>query len=576
METADRQRTEDRMGTDGQKTGDKVETDRQRTGDRVETDGQRTRDRVETDKHRTEDRIETADRQRERHSAGCALCALSVLMLVLGMLLSSVLSPLHPFLSANTHPLHYRQHSGWQQSVDVSGGSDRPATDVSVSRQQTEEGATEGQIKQDTAAGEEAREDTEVEQQTREDSTVEQQTREDCTVEQQTRADTTTEQQTSEGTTVGQQTREGCDVEHQNGEDATAGQTNTEDAVTDANKKEDSPTEKDRHQDPDFPSDVPATAHPAPSSTGHEEKGDNPPSHGDVPYHASTVRAQALEMGWRSLTGQVCERVGCHPVIDKYIVVTSMVVTADRRLAVVMSNLLRPTLQVFSVSGVDTIPLPCRPCSLLQLPSGLLALTCPENSMLLMLDMDGEEHVAQHIVTKRSYCTMAHGDRNRTIIAAAWTRDLDDATIDVITYQGDVIRTLLNKAQRDSLTRPTSLNVVEGDLLVSDVTKDVNKSVVFRLKMAQDVQHVEVVADRDRLLFPPTVVAVDTAGNLFIGHLHGVSVMGQDGQVRRLLDLPERSWTYPLALTLFRDRLLVGWRNESSFVPSLVEYVLHD
>ncbi|KAL8613839.1 hypothetical protein ACOMHN_029696 [Nucella lapillus] len=249
-----------------------------------------------------------------------------------------------------------------------------------------------------------------------------------------------------------------------------------------------------------------------------------------VPITAERVVLHTLGPESSSLTGSLCGRHGCSGHYDDE--VTDILVTADRRVVLTMWR--RMSIVVKSSSGEKTIRLGCGPFSVTQLPSGLVAVTCPYTPAVLLVSLDSTDHQVQHIPTKKGYWRVAAHPVNDTLIAAAWP----DSSIDVITPQGEVVRRLAT-SRGLSPGIIWSLTVVGEHLLVTRFGSEQ----IHRLNLTNSSQPlVESLAGS----FPSAQMdtAVDEAGKVLVvlpdggvmmrtpeGHIHPLRPGRADGRV---------------------------------------------
>ena len=309
----------------------------------------------------------------------------------------------------------------------------------------------------------------------------------------------------------------------------------------------------------DFPSDL--------SVNEAENKANNLFPTSNVPYKAERVAAQALEAGSKSLTGRPCEQQGCLSQGDG--VLLSLLVTTDNRLVVVNEKL--RTILVYSETGVDTIHLQHKPFGLAQLPDQLLVVACPYDSVILIVDIDAENHIVRNISTEKQYTSVAPGPNKDTLLVASKTH----FTIDVITLQGSIVRTLVDSARLQDIDLFVSLTKHEEDVTACAFSKDGARSTLirFRLSESEEVDQVHT----ETLLFPSIAVSADRSGNMFINHIFGQVVLKKpDGEYRGLLLNPKPGEYAGSGIVVRDDRLAVAWSgiNDDGFL--LMEYKLFD
>ncbi|KAL8619704.1 hypothetical protein ACOMHN_025790 [Nucella lapillus] len=238
-----------------------------------------------------------------------------------------------------------------------------------------------------------------------------------------------------------------------------------------------------------------------------------------VPYTADRVALLALDPASSSLTGSLCGH-GWSGHYDDY--VYDVLVTADRRLVLV--RWYQSSLGVKSSSDEHTVSLGCEPFGLAQLHSGLVAVTCPDTPAVLLVNLDSGDHQIQHILTKKEYYRVAAHPVDDTLIVDTWSD-----TVDVITLQGQVVRTLADRRHL-SLGIITSLTVAREHLLV---TGGGNRQ-IHRIPLSDSSQPlVETLPG----IFPsyPEDTAVDKAGNVFVVLRDGGVVMRTTGGAARPL-----------------------------------------
>ncbi|KAL8619708.1 hypothetical protein ACOMHN_025794 [Nucella lapillus] len=180
------------------------------------------------------------------------------------------------------------------------------------------------------------------------------------------------------------------------------------------------------------------------------------------------------------------------------------------------------SLVVKSSSGEHTVSLGCEPFGLAQLPSGLVAVTCPGTPAVLLVNLDSGDHQIQHIPTEKEYYCVAAHPVDDTLIVGTWSD-----TVDVITLQGQVVRTLAHRRHL-SLGNIRSLTVAREHLLV---TGDKGRQ-IRRIPLSDSSQPlVETLPG----IFPsyPVDTAVDKACNVFVVLRDGGVVMRTTGGAAR-------------------------------------------
>ena len=286
-----------------------------------------------------------------------------------------------------------------------------------------------------------------------------------------------------------------------------------------------------------------------------------------VPYHPATVAAQALKVGSRSLTGRPCEQQGCISQGDGAVV--NLLVTTDNRL--VMANEELGSILVYSETGVDTIHVQHKPFGLAQLPDQMLAVTCRDDNVILILDIDGENRVVQNVSTHKQYASVAPGPSKETLLVASPT----NFTIDVITMQGHVIRTLIDSARVHDVHFTLYLKIHEGDVISCAGSKELAMSTLIRFRLS-DSDEVDQV-DTETLIFPVFAVSVDRAGNMFTNQVLGQVVLKtRDGEYRHLLHSPKPDKYIGTGIVVHDDRLVVAWHSSDGNHFLLMEYKLFD
>ena len=286
-----------------------------------------------------------------------------------------------------------------------------------------------------------------------------------------------------------------------------------------------------------------------------------------VPYHPATVSAQALEVGSRSLTGRLCEQQGCAISLNDVWPV-DLLVTRDNRLVTAIRY--EKIILVYSETEVDTINVECPLFGLTQLPNGLLAVTCMFDEVILIVDIDAEEHIVRKINTKKVYRLICPSPDNNTLVVAAWM----DISIDIITHQGDVIKTLVDSKRLQDIDRFHSMTLHGRDVLACFLSEDFERSsfIRFRLSKSDELDYV----DTERLPFTTYAFSVDRAGNMFVNQRDGhVALKSKDGKYRRVIHNPDPEYL-GTGIAVYGDRLVAAWRNLRTDTSLLKEYKLFD
>ena len=299
------------------------------------------------------------------------------------------------------------------------------------------------------------------------------------------------------------------------------------------------------------------------------DKADNSVPDNNVPYHPETVAARALEVGSRSL---LCQKPGCIIQGDvgnweQLNTIISLLVTKDNRLVMVI--LQKKTILLRSETGVAEIRLQHQPYGLALLPNGRLAAACPRDKLILIVDIDAKDHVVHRINTRKQYRSVALGPDHNTLLVISDT----DVTIDIITLQGYIIRTLIDSSRVQDVDFPFYLTVREGDVIACALSDDWERTTVIRFRLSESGEVAQV--ETEKLLFPASAVSVDRAGNMFINQLDGqVMLKTPYGDYRQLLRDSDE-YGIGSGILVHDDRLVVAWDfPDGDFL--LMEYMLSD
>ncbi|XP_070211225.1 uncharacterized protein [Littorina saxatilis] len=197
-----------------------------------------------------------------------------------------------------------------------------------------------------------------------------------------------------------------------------------------------------------------------------------------------------------------------------------------------------------------------RPWGLARLPSGLLAVTTGTPTIYLISSI---EHLS-NIETRRNYWGIA-GNTDDTIIVSCRI-DIDMAAIasvDIITLDGVLVKTLVDNNTLPSLEWPDYLCVGGDSLYVADSME----LIVWKVRIATgELQH--TLTDVGN----PRQITVDISGNLYIANStrHGLMMETHMGKLEEVLHGPEDSeegQEVPRAVCVTDTLLVVVWQGAS-------------
>ena len=297
-----------------------------------------------------------------------------------------------------------------------------------------------------------------------------------------------------------------------------------------------------------------------------------------VPINTDMVKAQPISaIQSQSLSGyHSCYLPGQDTCFYEYNgMITDMLVTADKKLVISLRDsgltfLLESALQMTHKSLGH-----CTSLSVAELPNGQIAVTCQRSNFLMFINTSSScvEHCrrcARRIRTEKSYDALVANPQNNSLIAVK--HGGDNFTIDILTLEGKVVRTLVsNNTLADLATLNThyaSLAFSNGDLFIC------GQSAVYHVNVTDNMQPI-VKPLMDDLVFEPRGIATDRTGNLFIMHADGVLMRDRHGTFQHLLRLGRNMYH---RLAVHGNRLLVAGtmkKQASSIFRSVVrEYKL--
>ena len=228
-----------------------------------------------------------------------------------------------------------------------------------------------------------------------------------------------------------------------------------------------------------------------------------------TPHHVFSVRSQAEAM----YGSVVC-------VENDLLVVTRVFVN---QVAVVDISDLRVVSAPLAVEE--------RP-NCLALLHGLVAMTTNSQTIYL-LKVTPTLVVDARIQTDRIYDGVAKGPNRHTLLVSCMKTERDPARVDVITIEGDLVRTVVDSTMLNELWEPKYLCVFDGCVLLSACEKDA----AFKVDLATG-QLVDTLTQAD--MEAPLQVCVDSGGNIYIA-AYGkgcVVVRSRQGLWRRLVGDP--------------------------------------
>nr|KAG5699692.1 hypothetical protein BaRGS_022090 [Batillaria attramentaria] len=228
---------------------------------------------------------------------------------------------------------------------------------------------------------------------------------------------------------------------------------------------------------------------------------------------------------------------------------------ADDGQRLVMIDLNNKMVKVADVTNLHTVlsvTLKDMPLALALLHDGRVAVTA-WNKRLYLLDVSGHPTVVSRIKTARQCWGVSAGTTANTLIVSCIFRLIN---VDVITYEGKFIHTVIDSNTLRDLKWPVYLNTVGGDLLVWDC----DSNTVFRVELATG-RVVATLTHPD--MKAPRQVCVDLSGNVYIACSDSecVLVMSADGRWRRLVEGSQHGdgpRVRPLAVCVTGSRLVVS------------------
>lgn len=249
--------------------------------------------------------------------------------------------------------------------------------------------------------------------------------------------------------------------------------------------------------------------------------------------------------------------------------ITSVIATRDGRL--VMADRKNKMVKVASGEKLQTIravTLRDVPWALALLHDDLVAVTS-DRKCLHFVDVIGQPSVVRRVNTARKYCGVSAGTTPDTLIVSCDIDKDGPAQIDVITRDGDVIRTVIDSGTLPTMSQPDYLCRVGQHVFVSD--RQSNE--VFRIDIVcASLKHTGINS--------PHQVACDEANNLYIACSKSECVLvmsGDDGHLRKLVEggqHGDRYFVSPYGVCVTGSRLVVASSHPYSYASTVAVYEL--
>lgn len=240
--------------------------------------------------------------------------------------------------------------------------------------------------------------------------------------------------------------------------------------------------------------------------------------------------------------------------------ITSLLLTEDNILLMAdKRNMMVKKSSLEDPSSVRGLRLEKAPWAMCILQDGRLAVTAFGSNVIFLIDIDSLV-VNTRIETGRSYDGVGPGDNVSTLVVSCSKEGEMEATVDLISREGRVLKTITNERSLQGLVGPKFLFVSEGKVLVSDQQSDR----IFIVDLATGVEESTLVNPD---LQSPRQVVVDAAGNIYVAcfYAQAVFVRTVDGRWRQLLYGPVHvgnGHVYPHGVAVSESGLVVAWRGQ--------------
>nr|KAG5693972.1 hypothetical protein BaRGS_002270 [Batillaria attramentaria] len=200
------------------------------------------------------------------------------------------------------------------------------------------------------------------------------------------------------------------------------------------------------------------------------------------------------------------------------------------------------------------------PLGLAILHDKQLAVTSDNACVIHLIDVTAQVRVMRQIKTARLYQGVACGGEEGTLVVSCEKQGELPASVDIVSRDGQLIRTVVDSHVLSDLCRPDYLCVVGGLVLVSDCHPD--SSSVYRVDLATGRVLARLAHNQ---LKWPFQVSADRSGNLYIASngAQCVLVMGVDGRWRTLLRREEHGegYVWPVSVAVTDTGVVVGWHT---------------
>ena len=244
--------------------------------------------------------------------------------------------------------------------------------------------------------------------------------------------------------------------------------------------------------------------------------------------------------------------------------IISIVSTQDEKL--VMADRNNNKVKVVDMSDPHTVSASLtveeNPRRLAVLSDGLVAMTTWKPTIYL-LKMSPTLAVTTRIQTGRQYDGVGEGLTDHTLLVSCGKTVSEPARVDLITREGEVVRTVVDSTMLTQLSAPDYLCVSGGCVLLSDErTHTVYTVDITTGQLVDTLTHTDMVS--------PGQVCVDGEGNIYIASADGqcVLVRSTGKQWGRVVYSPDHTdqgcdWPYGVCVTR-SGRLVVAWRKGNS------------